>query len=65
MRGPPDPEMERAALAGNPEFQTSQPHQFSEPASDYQAQTERAQVFDRKFIVVRKRRRAPQRSAER
>jgi hypothetical protein len=66
MRGPPDPEMRRAALAGSPKSQSSylQPDQFSEAAPDYQAQTELARVFVRKFVVVRKRR-VLKRSAER
>jgi hypothetical protein len=39
MRGPPDPEMRRAALAGSPAFQSSslQHHQISEVASALQA----------------------------
>jgi hypothetical protein len=63
MRGPPDPSMERAASAkGSPRFQSSsQPHQLNEAASDYQAQTELAQIFARKFIVARKRRRSAER----
>jgi hypothetical protein len=38
MCGPPDPQMERAALAGSPEFQSSiRTHQNTQAAQDRQA----------------------------
>jgi hypothetical protein len=41
MHSPPDPQMERAALAGSPTFQRqrpTEPHQFNEATVDYQAE---------------------------
>jgi hypothetical protein len=58
MRGPPDPEMRRAALADGPKSHRDD----LKPDQDTQAAHELQEVFGRRsFVVVHKRRRVPSR----